>query len=95
MQARFQALLEFRAALERSVPGVLLIILGAFYTVDRARQHESDGWYGLLFIPVGWLLVRLLARKSWRRYKARQKNADKTEYDYSLGPPADFDQNRC
>ena len=84
IQARFEAILQFRTTLLRCVPGVLVIIFGVFYAIDRSNQHESDWWYGLLFIPIGWVLIPLLARKSWRRYKQLQQIADKNEYDSAL-----------
>lgn len=84
IQARFAAILQFRATLYRCVPGVLIIILGIFYVIDRSRQREPDWWYGLLFIPVGWVLIPLLARKSWRRYKQLQQIAEKSDYDKAL-----------
>lgn len=71
--ARLAAILQFRATLIRCVPGLLVILLGAFYAFDRSNQHESDWWYGLLLIPIGWILILVLARKSWRRYKALQQ----------------------
>ena len=77
VQARLSALLQFRSTLERCIPGVLVIVFSIFYVLDRARQHESDWWVGLLFIPLGWVLVPLLARKSWRRYLALQQMAER------------------
>jgi hypothetical protein len=76
VEARFSAILQFRSTLERCIPGVLVIIMGIFYAVDRSREHESDWWIGVLFIPAGWVLVRLLAAKSWRRYQELQRIAD-------------------
>jgi hypothetical protein len=91
IRARFDAILQFRSALQRSIPGILIIIFGIFYALDRGRQHDSDWWMGLLFIPVGWVTVPLLARKSWRRYRELQRLADKgtTEYGFTSpeGPP--------
>jgi hypothetical protein len=64
------------------------MVFGAFYAVDRLREHESDWWAGLLFIPVGWGLIPLLARRSWRRYKELRKLATQGEQEYlSSGPP--------
>lgn len=90
IQVRFFAILQFRSALERCIPGVLIIILGIFFVIDRGRQHESDWWIGLLFIPAGWALVPLLARKSWRRYLELQRLAEKREPGYSSAehPPS-------
>jgi len=68
VQAQFQALIAFYSALRRSIPGVLVIILGCFFVIDRITEHESDWWQGLIFIPIGWLLIPLFARKRWRRY---------------------------
>lgn len=80
IRARFSAILQFRSTLERCIPGVLIIVFGIFYVIDRGRQHESDWWVGLLFIPAGWVLVLLLARKSWRRYVELQRLAEKGGY---------------
>lgn len=88
VQARFAAVLQFRKTLERCIPGVLVIVFGIFYVFDRLREHESDWWTGLLFIPVGWALVPLLARKNWRRYLELQRLADGPEHPYNVnGPP--------
>jgi len=87
VQARFSALLQFRAALQRCIPGVLIMVLGIFFALDRLSERESDWWQGLLFIPVGWVLVPLLARKSWRRYRELQRVADQDEHQsIPLGP---------
>jgi hypothetical protein len=83
VRARFAAILQFRSTLERCIPGVLIIIFGIFFALDRGRQHEPDWWIGILFIPAGWVLVPLLARKSWRRYLELRRLADKSEYDYA------------
>jgi hypothetical protein len=76
VRARFAAVLQFRRTLELCIPGVLIIVLGVFFVFDRIREHESDWWQGLLFIPVGWVLIPLLARKSWRRYQELQRRAE-------------------
>ncbi len=34
-------------------------------------------------IPAGWVLVLLLARKSWRRYLELQQLADNSKYEYA------------
>jgi hypothetical protein len=78
VQARFSAVLQFRTTLQLCIPGVLTAVFGIFYVLDRSRQHESDWWTGLLFIPAGWLLILLLARKSWRRYLQLQQIAEKS-----------------
>jgi hypothetical protein len=91
VQARFFATLQFRSAVERAIPGVLVIVFGSFYVYDRSRAHESDWWIGLLFIPAGWILVLLLARKSWRRYLELRRLAEKGEGEYeyaSTEPPS-------
>lgn len=82
VRVRFAAILQFRSTLERCIPGVLIIIFGIFFALDRGRQHEPDWWIGILFIPAGWVLVPLLARKSWRRYLELRRLADKSEYEY-------------
>jgi hypothetical protein len=79
VNARFLAILQFRSTLQRCIPGVLMIVFGVFYAIDRSRQHESDWWVGLPFIPAGWILIPLLARRSWRRYLELQKLAEKGE----------------
>jgi hypothetical protein len=83
VRARFAAILQFRSTLERCIPGALIIVFGIFFALDRGRQHESDWWTGILFIPAGWVLVLLLARKSWRRYLELQQLADKSKYEYA------------
>jgi len=83
VRARFNALLQFRSTLQRCIPGVLVFVFGVFYAMDRGRQHETDWWIGLLFIPAGWALVLLLATKSWRRYVALQRLADGDKYEYT------------
>ncbi len=79
IQARFSAILQFRSTLKRCIPGVLIVVFGIFYAIDRGGQHESDWWVGLLFIPAGWALILLLARRSWRRYLELQKLAEEGE----------------
>ena len=90
VQARFAAILQFRKTLERCIPGVLTIIFGIFYVIDRSRQHEHDWWFGLPFIPVGWLLIPFFARGSWRRYLKLQKiaegNTEQSEAGVYSGP---------
>ncbi len=87
-RGRVAALMQFRTALQLCIPGVLIIVFGAFYAIDRMREHESDWWTGLLFIPVGWVLVPLLARRSWRRYRELRKLAEEGEDKFiSAGPP--------
>ena len=76
VHARFLALLQFRSTLQRCIPGVIVMVFGIFYALDRSRQHESDWWFGLPFIPLGWVLIPLLARKSWQRYLELQKIAE-------------------
>jgi hypothetical protein len=91
VQARFFAALQFRSTIERCIPGLIVIAFGSFYVYDRSREHESDWWIGLLFIPAGWVLVLLLARKSWRRYLELRRLAEKgeAEYEYiSSEPPS-------
>jgi hypothetical protein len=88
VNARFLAILQFRSTLQRGIPGVLMIVFGVFYAIDRSRQHDSDWWVGLPFIPVGWILISLLARGSWRRYLDLQKLAEKGEPESNVvGPP--------
>jgi len=84
VQARFSAIRQFRWTLELCIPGVLIMVFGSFYAIDRGRQHEGDWWIGLLFIPLGWVLVPLLARKSWRRYQELQKLAGETEDEFPV-----------
>ena len=87
VQARFSAILQFRSTLERCIPGVLMMVFGVFYVLDRSRQHESDWWAGLPFIPAGWGLILLLARRSWRRYLELQRIAEKGQTDpQAVGP---------
>jgi hypothetical protein len=81
VHARFAAILQFRSTLQYCIPGVLTIIFGIFWALDRSRQHESDWWIGLPFIPAGWLLILLLARRSWRRYLELQQIAEKRSGD--------------
>jgi ABC-type Fe3+ transport system permease subunit len=81
VQARCAAILQFRSTLQYCIPGVLTIVFGIFWVLDRSRQHESDWWIGLPFIPAGWLLILLLARRSWRRYLELQQIAEKGETD--------------
>lgn len=88
VQARFAAILEFRKTLELCIPGILLIVLGVFFVFDRIREHESDWWQGLFLIPVGWVLVPLLARKSWRRYQELQRLVDDSgQFSNTAGNP--------
>jgi hypothetical protein len=79
VRLRFSAIMQFRSTLERCIPGVLLVILGIFFALDRSRVHDSDWCVGLLFIPFGCVIVVLLARKSWRTYLELQRLADKDE----------------
>ena len=53
VQARFSAIRQFRWTLELCIPGVLIMVFGSFYAIDRGRQHEGDWWIGLLFILAG------------------------------------------
>lgn len=87
MRTRFQAILQFRTTLQLCIPGVLLMVMGAFFAIDRAREHAPDWWQGLFFIPAGWVLVPLLARKSWRRYLELQRQAGDTPQEARVGPP--------
>jgi hypothetical protein len=91
VQARFSATLQFRWTLELCIPGVIFMVFGIFWAIDRGRQHESDWWVGLPFIALGWVLVPLLARKSWRRYQELQKLAGETENEF---PEAGFPSKR-
>jgi hypothetical protein len=77
IQARFSSLFQLRNTLYLCAPGILVMVFGMFFAIDRARQHDSDWWQGLPFIPVGWFLVPLLARRSWKRYLDLQRFADK------------------
>jgi hypothetical protein len=89
MRARLQAILQFRKTLQLCIPGVLIIIFGVFWVIDRASDHESDWWQGLFAIPVGWAMVPLLAKRSWRRYLELQRQAENPAthpYD-QIGPP--------
>jgi hypothetical protein len=87
VQARFSAILQFRATLELCIPGALTIVFGIFWVLEESRQHESDWWVGLPFIPAGWLLILLLARRSWRRYLELQQIAEKAQTEPSaVGP---------
>jgi len=74
--ARFSALVQFYRTLQLCIPGVMVIILGVFLAFDRSREHDPEWPIGLLFIPVGWFIVWLLARKSWRRYLELQRQAE-------------------
>lgn len=64
VQASFSALLQLRSTLCRTAPGILIIVFGIFFAIDRYHQRDSDWWIGLVFIPIGWVLVPLLARKN-------------------------------
>ena len=75
-QARFSALMQFYRTLQLCIPGVMIIILGVFLALDRSREHDTEWPIGLLFIPLGWFIVWLLARKSWRRYLELQRQAE-------------------
>ncbi len=79
IRARFSSMLQLRNTLYLCAPGVLVMVLGMFFAIDRGRQHDSDWWQGLLFIPVGWFLVPLLARRSWKRYLDLRRFADKND----------------
>ena len=94
VQASFSALLQFSSTLYRAVPGVLIVVFGIFFAIDRGRQHESDWWIGILFIPVGWVLVPLLARNSWRRYLELKRFAEMTPDDFLRTEPALRDQGQ-
>lgn len=82
VRARFDAILQFHSAVQRCIPGALVMVLGIFYALDRGRQHDSDWWMGLFFVPIGWVLIPLLARKSWRRYLQLQRKADRGTGEY-------------
>jgi hypothetical protein len=77
IRARFDVWLQLRRTLYLCAPGILIMTFGIFFAIDRGRQHDSDWWQGLLFIPVGWFLVPLLARRSWKRYLELRRFADK------------------
>jgi hypothetical protein len=51
--------------------------------VELSVAMIADWWTGILFIPAGWGLVLLLARKSWRCYLELQQLADKSKYEYA------------
>jgi hypothetical protein len=86
-RARLAALQQFRWTLYLCAPGVLLVVCGTFFAIDRSREHESDWWHGLLFIPVGCAIIPLFARKSWRRYRELRRIADRGEQEYSYTEP--------
>ncbi|HLX83102.1 MAG TPA: hypothetical protein VKR59_04355 [Terriglobales bacterium] len=77
IRARFSAWLQLRRTLYLCAPGILIMTFGIFFAIDRGRDHDSDWWHGLLFIPVGWFLVPLLARRSWKRYLDLRQFADR------------------
>ena len=77
IRARFYAWLQLRRTLYLCAPGILIMAFGIFFAIDRGRDHDSDWWHGLLFIPAGWFLVPLLARRSWKRYLDLRRFADK------------------
>lgn len=85
IRARFAAWLQLRRTLYLCAPGILVMVLGMFFAIDRGRDQDSDWWQGLLFIPVGWFLVPLVACRSWKRYLDLRRFADKN-------PDLAFDQ---
>lgn len=87
LRARLAALQQLRWTLYLCAPGVLLVVCGIFFAIDRSREHESDWWNGLLFIPVGCALIPLFAWKSWRRYRELRRIADRGEEEYSYTEP--------
>lgn len=86
-QAPFFAILQLRATLEYSILGVLTVIGGIFWVLDRSRQHESDWWYGLPLIPAGWVFIVLLTRRSWCRYLELRRVAERAKGEPSGGRP--------
>ncbi len=84
-QARFASLLQLRNTMYRAAPGLLLMTFGAFYAVVGRFDDHPDWWYGLGFILLGWFLVPLLARGSWRRYLELRRiaNGETAPIEYS------------
>jgi hypothetical protein len=78
----FAALMQLKSTMQRAAPGLLLITFGIFFGVDRYREQDPEWWYCLLFIAIGWFLVPLLGRKSWKRYRELRKYADASPRPY-------------
>jgi ABC-type arginine transport system permease subunit len=76
VRANFAAHWQFYKTLRRCIPGILLIVMGVFFAIDRASEHAPDWPIGLIFIPLGWILVWLLARNNWRRYLELRQQAE-------------------
>ena len=76
VKAGFAVLMQLRTTVYLAAPGLVMLTFGTFFGIDRYREHDSEWWYYILFIAIGWVLVPLLARRSWRRYLALRKFAD-------------------
>ncbi len=61
IRARFSSMLQLRNTLYLCAPGVLVMVLGMFFAIDRGRQHDSDcGKDCSSFLSVGFWF------RSWR-----------------------------
>lgn len=54
VQARFSAILQFRATLELCIPGALTIVFGIFWVLEGAvNMNQIGGWVCRSFPPGG------------------------------------------
>ncbi len=76
VRARWDSLVELSRVMKFAAPGLLIIAFGAFFVWASYTDGSPDWWLGLLAIAVGWFLVPLFARRSWRRYVELRRVAD-------------------
>lgn len=91
IQVDFAAAEQLRSTLTRTIPGALLIIFGVFFAFDDYARHDSEWWFGLAFVAGGWLLVRLMARRSWQRYLELRRFTEMNQDDFLRTEPLSRD----
>jgi len=69
IQAASLAVVELHSTLHRSIPGVLIILMGTFLALERLQERDPESvGIGVLLVIIGFALILLLARKNWQKY---------------------------
>jgi hypothetical protein len=91
VHADFAASEQLRSTLTRTILGALLIIFGVFFAFDDYARHDSGWWFGVAFLAAGWVLIRLMARTSWRRYVELRRFTEMKHDDFLRTEPMSHD----